>query len=84
MRDRAYVEQVIAALETVRAQVAPLAKAGLPLAEVRKRIDLAAMKAGFTGGDPWLGSLIDAVFTGDLIANAYKEARGEEVVQGKG
>jgi glyoxylase-like metal-dependent hydrolase (beta-lactamase superfamily II) len=84
MRDRAYVEQVIAALETVRAQVAPLAKAGLPLAEVRKRIDVATMKAGFTGGDPWLGSLIDAVFTGDLIGNAYKEARGEEVVQGKG
>lgn len=84
MTDRAYVEKVIAALETVRAQVAPLAKAGVPLAEVRKRVDLAAMKAGFTGGDPWLGFVIDAVFTGDVVANAYKEALGEEVVQGKG
>ena len=42
------------------------------------------MRAGFSGGDPWLSFLIDAVFTRDLIANAYKEARGEEVVQGKG
>jgi len=84
MTDRAYVEKVVAALETVRAQVAPLAKADVPLDEVRKRVDLTAMKAGFTGDDPWLTSLIEAVFAGDLIANAYKEARGEAVIQGKG
>jgi hypothetical protein len=47
-------------------------------------VDLKAVKAGFTGDDPWLAFLMDAVFTGDLIANAYKEARGEEVVQGVG
>ncbi|WP_372781041.1 MBL fold metallo-hydrolase [Phenylobacterium sp.] len=84
MTDRTYVEKVIAALETVRAQVGPLARADVPLAEVRKRIDLAPMKASFTGDDPWLKVLIDAVFTGDLVSNAYKEARGEAVVQGKG
>jgi len=84
MTDRAYVEKVIAALETVRAQVGPLAKADVPLAEVRKRVDLTAMKAGFTGDDAWLKFLIDAVFTGDLVSNAYKEARGETVIQGKG
>jgi glyoxylase-like metal-dependent hydrolase (beta-lactamase superfamily II) len=82
--DHAYVGKVIAALEAVRAQVGPLAKANVPLAEVRKRVDLAAMKASFTGGDPWLSLLIDAVFTGDLVSNAYKEARGEPVIQGKG
>lgn len=84
MADRAYVDQVIAALETVRAQVGPLARAGVPLEEVRKRVDLKAMTAGFTHGDPWLDVIIGAVFTGDLISNAYKEARGETVVQGKG
>ncbi|MHB1208029.1 MAG: MBL fold metallo-hydrolase [Rhodospirillaceae bacterium] len=82
--DRAYVDKVIAALDEVRAQVAPLAKAGVPLTEVRKRIDLTALQAGFTGNDPWLAFLIDAVFTGDLISNVYKEARGEPVIQGKG
>lgn len=82
--DHAYVDKVIAALQTVRDQVGPLARADVPLAEVRKRVDLAAMKASFAGEDPWLGFLIDAVFTGDLISNAYKEARGEAVIQGKG
>jgi glyoxylase-like metal-dependent hydrolase (beta-lactamase superfamily II) len=84
MRDRAYVDRLIAALQTVRDQVGPLAKAGAPLDEVRTRIDLTAMQAGFTGDDAWLKTLIGAVFTGDLVANAYKEARGETVIQGKG
>ncbi|MCR5878184.1 hypothetical protein [Phenylobacterium sp. J367] len=82
MRDTVYVDRLIAALEGLRAQVAPLKD--LPLEEVRKRVDLTAMKAGFTGGDAWLAFLIDAVFTNDLIGNAWKEARGEAVVQGKG
>lgn len=80
--DRSYLRKLFAALEAVRAQVAPLKD--LPLEEVRRRVDLSAVKAGFTGGDPWLGFLIDAVFAGDLVANAWKEARGEAVVQGKG
>jgi glyoxylase-like metal-dependent hydrolase (beta-lactamase superfamily II) len=84
MRDRAYVEKVITALETVRAQVGPLARAGVPLAEVRKQVDLAGMKRSFAGDDAWRLFLIDAVFTNDLVANAWKEARGEAVVQGKG
>lgn len=83
-RDRAYLDKLIAALEDVRAQVGPLAQAGVPLADVRKRVDLKAIRAGFTGGDPWLEFVIGAVFANDLVANAYKEARGEEVVQGKG
>jgi glyoxylase-like metal-dependent hydrolase (beta-lactamase superfamily II) len=84
MRDRAYVEQLVAALQTVRDQVGPLARADVPLAEVRKRVDLTAMKRGFTGDDAWLAFLIDAVFTNDLVSNAWKEARGEAVIQGKG
>ena len=84
MTDRAYVEKLIAALQTVRDQVGALARADVPLDEVRKRIDLKAMQAGFTGDDAWLKTLISGVFTGDLVANAYKEARGETVIQGKG
>lgn len=84
LRDHAFIDQLISALETVRAQVSPLARAGVPLAEVRKQVDLTAIRTGFTKGDPWLEFVIGAVFTGDLVANAYKEARGEEVVQGKG
>ncbi|THD74230.1 MAG: MBL fold metallo-hydrolase [Phenylobacterium sp.] len=82
--DRAYIDKLITALQTVRDQVGPLARANVPLDEVRKRVDLKAMKSGFTGDDPWLAFLMDAVFTNDLISNAYKEARGEAVIQGAG
>jgi hypothetical protein len=34
--------------------------------------------------DPRLKALIDGVFTGDLISNPYKEARGEKVIPGNG
>ena len=83
-KDKVYLDKVIAALTAVRDQVAPLARANMPLDEVRKRVDVKTVKEGFTGNDPWLSFLMDAVFTGDLISNIYKEARGEPVVQGKG
>lgn len=82
--DRTYLDKVRATLEAVRAQVAPLAKADVPLAEVRKQVDLEKVRRDFAGDDPWLRFVLGAVFTGDLISNAYKEARGEPVVQGKG
>ncbi|WP_374574898.1 MBL fold metallo-hydrolase [Phenylobacterium sp.] len=82
--DRAYVDKVIATLASVRDQVGPLAKADVPLDEVRKRIDLSAIRQDFAGDDPWKRFLMDAAFLNDLVSNAYKEARGEEVIQGKG
>lgn len=82
--DRQYLDRLIGALESVRAQVAPLAKAGLPLEEVRRRVELEPIRQAFAGDDPWLRHVLSVVFTGDLIANAYKEARGEAVIQGKG
>ncbi|OIQ67447.1 metallo-beta-lactamase superfamily protein [mine drainage metagenome] len=82
--DRAYVDKVITALDNVRAQVGPLARADVLLDEVRKRIDLKPMRHDFAGDDPWLGFLFGAVFAGDLVSNAYKEARGETVIQGRG
>lgn len=82
--DRVYVDKLIAALESVRAQVGPLSRADVPLDDVRKRIDLSAVRRDFAGDDPWLGFLFGAVFSRDLVSNAYKEARGEAVIQGKG
>ncbi len=82
--DRVYLDRLIGALQSVRAQVAPLARADVPLEDVRKRVDLEPIRKAFAGDDPWLRHVLSVVFTGDLIANAYKEARGEAVVQGKG
>jgi glyoxylase-like metal-dependent hydrolase (beta-lactamase superfamily II) len=83
MRDRAYVEKMIAALQTVRDQVGPLAKAGVPLDDVRKRVDVAAMTRSFAGDDPWLAYILNVFFTRDLIATVWKEAHGQAEVQGQ-
>jgi glyoxylase-like metal-dependent hydrolase (beta-lactamase superfamily II) len=78
-RDRAYLDRVVALLREVRSQVA--AARDLPLDDARKKVDLAALRAQFTGGDPWLTTWFDSYFTQPIVASAHKEARGEPIVQ---
>lgn len=80
--DHAYLDRVIAALQSVRDQVGPLAAQGLSLEETRKRIRLDEIKRAFAGDDAWYGFLMDNVFLGALVANAYAEAKGLPIVQG--
>ncbi len=82
LTDHAYPDKVIAALQSVRDQVGPLAAQGLSLEETRKRVQLDEIKRAFTGGDAWLGFLMDNVFLGALVGNAYAEAKGLPIVQG--
>lgn len=81
--DTAYVERVISALRDVRAQVAPLAAQGLTLEEVHKRTNFEGLIADFSGGDPWEAFAFKNFFLGAIVSNAYKEARGEPIVQGE-
>jgi hypothetical protein len=39
MSDSLYLDKLVAAMRDLRAQVMPLAKAGMPLDEVRKKVD---------------------------------------------
>ena len=82
--DRSYLAKVDAALADVQAQVAPLAAQGLPLAEVAKRIDASGQGARFAGDDPWLRQWFQQYWVTPIVASAYKEARGESIVQGLG
>jgi len=82
MRDRAYVDKVIAALEDVRAQVGPLAAKGLPTADIAKQTNFETLKSDFAGNDPWKRFLLNAFFLGSIVKNAAAEARGEPIVQG--
>jgi glyoxylase-like metal-dependent hydrolase (beta-lactamase superfamily II) len=81
-RDREYVDRVIAALAEIRAQVAPLAKEGKSLDEVRHAVKLDGLKDRFAGDDAWKRFLMSAVFLGDVVKNAWQEARGDSIVQG--
>lgn len=79
--DRVYLGKLAAALIDVRARVAPLARQGLPLTEVQRRISVDADAARFAGGDPWLHQWLRDYWLNPIIASAYKEAKGEPIVQ---
>ncbi len=69
--DFRYVDRLSALLASVRDQAGA------------ERVDLSAQRALFVGDDPWLARWFDAFWTGPIVANARKEARGEAIVQGE-
>lgn len=79
--DRAQLDRISGALEEVRAQVGPLAARGLSLDEVRRRVDLSSQVTLFAGDDPWVGRWLKAFWIDPIVTSAYKEARGEPIVQ---
>lgn len=80
--DRAQFDRILAALEDVRGQVAPLVATGLTLDQVKARVDLSRQKHGFVGDDPWLGRWFDDFWATPIVTSAYHEAKGEPIVQG--
>jgi glyoxylase-like metal-dependent hydrolase (beta-lactamase superfamily II) len=83
-RDRAYLDRLVVLIEEVRRQMAPLAAQGLSLDDARARIDLSAQRQAFVGDDPWMRRWFDYSWTTPFTESAWKEARGEEIVQGEG
>lgn len=79
--DRRYLDRVRAALEDVGAQVRTLADAGLSLEETTRRFDGERQLADFAGDDPWLRRWLRAYWLTPVIASAYKEAKGQPIVQ---
>ena len=82
--DCVYVDRLTAALTDIRAKVAPLAAEGLALPEVQRRIDVAADAERFATSNPWLKLWLRDYWLNPIIASAYKEARGEPIVQSLG
>jgi glyoxylase-like metal-dependent hydrolase (beta-lactamase superfamily II) len=83
-RDRAYLDRLEAAIVEIRGQVGELARQGLSLEETRKRLDLAKQADGFVGDDPWLRRWFFEYWVGPFATSAYKEAKGQPIVQSLG
>lgn len=83
MRDAAYLDRLTALIADLRAQIGPLARQGLPLEEVRRRVDFSAQRAIFAGTDRWRGLLFDAYWVEPIVRSAWLEARGEPIPQGE-
>ena len=81
--DTAYVDQLIGSIEDIRAQVGPLAKAGLSLEEIGQKVDFSRYAALF-GTTERRKTLFKAYWTDPMVENAWKEAKGMTIVQGEG
>jgi len=80
--DSAYVDMLVAMLNEVRAQVAPMAPTDMDAAAVSGAIDLDDASTELAGEDPWLRRWFRAYWKDPVVSSALREARGEEIVQG--
>jgi glyoxylase-like metal-dependent hydrolase (beta-lactamase superfamily II) len=82
--DRAYVATLIGALGEIRARVGTLAESGMELDELRRTVDLKSTRARFVADEDGWGRVVLAnAFLGAILAKAWREARGESLVQGR-
>ena len=79
--DSDYLDKLIATISEIRAQVGPLAKQGVPLEEVRKKVELRKVGELF-GTTPRAKANFQGLFADPMIEAAYKEALGQKIVQG--
>jgi glyoxylase-like metal-dependent hydrolase (beta-lactamase superfamily II) len=79
--DRVQIDKIVAALKDVRAQVGALAVQGLTLDQVRAKMDFNAQAKSFAGDDPWLNHWFQRLWIDPIVESAYKEAKGEPIVQ---
>lgn len=79
--DAGYLDKLVASMRDLRAQVGPLAKANMPLEEVRKKVDFSKSILMF-GDTPRVKANLQGLFFDPMIKSAYLEALGEKIVQG--
>jgi glyoxylase-like metal-dependent hydrolase (beta-lactamase superfamily II) len=82
-QDTAYIRSLQALIEKVRVQAVTAVKGGATLAQLRERLDLGELETAFTGGDARRKFLLKAWFLDPFTLSAYKEAKGDPIVQGQ-
>lgn len=80
--DRTHLRRVQGLLRAVRAQAAKAVAEGKDLEATRKAVDLSALAAELTGGDPMRERLFDAWWKQPITRSAWLEAKGLPIVQG--
>ncbi|MEW5918152.1 MAG: MBL fold metallo-hydrolase, partial [Gemmatimonadota bacterium] len=76
-RDRAYLNQFLALLETTLSQTKAAVAKGLDLAATRKAVNLDSIRLQFTRGERARERAFAAYFTAPAIERAFLEAKGE-------
>ena len=79
--DASYLDKLVAAMSDLRAQIFPLAKAGMSLEDVRKKVDFSKSIALF-GDTPRDKANTENLFFAPMTGSVYKEATGKPIIQG--
>jgi glyoxylase-like metal-dependent hydrolase (beta-lactamase superfamily II) len=82
LHDSEYVDKVIELLQDTRRQVQDAVARGLSLEETRKKVDLARYRKELAGDDYYRQRAFDDYFLQPAVAQAWKEANGEPIVEG--
>ena len=81
--DSAYLDKLVAVLTDMRTQIYPLAKAGMPLDEVRKKVDFTKSVELF-GTTARIRANMQGNFLDPMTGSVFKEALGQPIIQGEG
>ena len=81
--DVAYIRSLQALIEKVRVQAVEAVKGGATLAQLRERLQIGDLETAFTAGDARRKFLLKAWFLDPFSISAYKEAKGEPIIQGQ-
>jgi glyoxylase-like metal-dependent hydrolase (beta-lactamase superfamily II) len=84
LTDDAYLLRVGAAVEGVRDQIARSVGEGLDQKQARAALRMDDLARQFVGADPWLRRWFDSYFLDPLAVTAFREAKGEPIVQSLG
>ena len=83
MRDKTYLDRLVAAVTAARTQAATLAADSTVTQEnVGQHVDFTALRTQFVGDDPWLTRWFNAYWTTPIAWSALREARHVPIVQG--
>lgn len=82
MRDTKYLVEIAELMESIDSQVKAAYRPGMPLEELRKKVDLATFRARIAGSDPVIGANFDAMVSGSAVARAWQQARGQMEPEG--
>lgn len=76
LRDKSYLDLLIAFMSEVQAQTAPLARSGRSVEDITVQLSMDAYAQRFAGEDPWLRYWFREYALVPLIESVYAETRG--------
>ena len=79
LTDTSYIDQLIELFGSVADQAATAVAADVNRGDFLHQLNIEAFRDGFTDGDPWLDSRLDAWFKAPISSAAWKEAAGQEI-----